>query len=302
MSDQTEQTTEQLLTQLESEMQAMRQAQEAAAHAQRTAVPAKSADEVIAQFQAQAAAQAREAERKAAEEAEANEPSWWDSDDLTGTDAAPDPVDVARRAEASVRKDLEARNKELQERLDAIEAQQQEVAGNAEAAARVAMQDRQQRFASELDRLDPDFFEHVNGTPGWGQFLEQINPTTMTPYGEALKTAYAQGNAQQAFNLAQLYRAQARQQAPQDPQAPPPAGQVVQFPGGRAAHVDAPSRGAARVPSLGSGTGQPGAVIYTPEVLAGFQRRMREEKWTKQQKDALFADIKLAEAQGRLRG
>ena len=296
MSDQVEQTTEQLLTQLVGEIQAMRQVQAAQAEAQRAALPTKSADEVIAQFKAQAEAQ-READRQAAEESAEEETPWWDKEDeLDASDA----VSVARKAEAAVRKDLEAQNKRLQARLDAVEAQQKETADSAQAAARVAAEDRQMRFASELNQLDPEFFTHINGSDGWKSFLDEVNPTTMRPFGESMAGAYASGNAQQAFNIAQLYRSRMAAQTEQNPSSALGAS-VVPFPGGRAAHVDAPTRGAARVPLQGGQTGQPGAIIYTQEVINDIQGRMRHENWSKEQKNRFYADLKLAEAQGRLR-
>lgn len=262
--------TEQALTEMLAMMREDRAARQAAA----AQPPQKSAEELIAQFQAQLAAQ-READAKQAEEAarEQRKPWWEDANDESAEAGGLDGVEAAKRAEAQIREDLEAQNKALQERLDALEAQQKTVAEHAETAAAVAVQDRQARFASELNALDPEFYPRVNNSPEWQQFLSEMNPTTMQPYGEALRAAYQNGNAHHAHNLVQAFRARAAEQAPEGP-LPTSGAQVVPFPGGRAAHVDAAPRGADRLPAAPTATGHQGTPVVTQETLQELKRRI----------------------------
>ncbi|NYT74251.1 hypothetical protein HZU72_17715 [Halomonas sp. QX-2] len=164
--------------------------------------------------------------------------------------------------------------KELQERLDRLEAEK-------EADAAEKREDAEARFWVNLEQAVPNF-RQINSDPAFLQFLSKFDPQSGKQYQQALSEAQQSQSAKGVADIFKLYLSQATPKTPEkrtvpDEQVEPRTTKATQTPNSQ------------------------GAKLWTGAEISQFYRDKTAGRYAADEAQRLEADIFAAQREGRVR-
>ncbi|MBT2772925.1 hypothetical protein J7J47_11895 [Halomonas sp. ISL-60] len=164
--------------------------------------------------------------------------------------------------------------KELQDRLDRLEAEK-------EADAAEKREDAEARFWSSLEQAVPSF-RQINSDPAFLQFLSKFDPQTGRQYQQVLSEAQQSLNAKGVADIFKLHLSQATPKTPEKRTVPDE-------------QVEPRTTKAAPTPS------SQGGKLWTGAEISQFYRDKTAGRYAADEAQRLEADIFAAQREGRVR-